>query len=136
MKRIFLTSGLVLCMACPAFATNPTGGSATTDIPANSNGNNLCVVGTLGTANNGDTTAFAAKWISNYTTISLDVNTEQNGAASNASVAQNPLYADRSDETKMYTDIDGNGTLVNPVNVGSEILSTIPLIVEQNLLWP
>ena len=36
MKRLFLTSGLVLCMACPAFATNVTGIG------------NECVQGTLG----------------------------------------------------------------------------------------
>ena len=102
-------------MACPALAT--------TNIPANSNGNGLCVVDTLGVAGNGDISNFQAKWTLNYSTINLDMTTADGALTSDATVSPNPLYADRADSTKMYTDIDNHDTLISPVNVSSQIVT-------------
>lgn len=60
MKRIFLTSGLVLCMACPALATNVTGQG------------NECVVGTIGVSDPGSTANLQAQWHPNKSTITFD----------------------------------------------------------------
>lgn len=51
MKKIFLTSGLVLCMACPAFAT---------DITGTGNNGNECVESILGV--DSGTASIEAKW--------------------------------------------------------------------------
>ena len=80
MKKIFLTSGVVLCMVCPAFATGVNGA---TDIPAMTGNQPTtsanCVVGTLGTSNNGDTTNFKAIWTANMYEITLDKNDTHHG---------------------------------------------------------
>jgi len=68
MKRIFLTSGLVLCMACPAFAADPTGfGSTTTG-----NQPGACVNDTIGTYS--VSTKLVAQWADDYAVMALDEN--------------------------------------------------------------
>lgn len=57
MKKIFLTSGLVMCMACPAFATNVSGTG------------NECTVDVLGVSNQGDTANIDATWTPKQYTI-------------------------------------------------------------------
>ena len=66
MKRIFLTSGLVLCMACPAFA-DPTAtfGGATS-------GSSTCTQPQLGTYSGPAT--LKAIWATAYTTMTLNEN--------------------------------------------------------------
>lgn len=80
MKRIFLTSGLVLCMACPAFATNPTGfpigtgqGEYTAETLADGETvAGACVNDVIGTfANN---TTLKAKWEAVFGVMALNEN--------------------------------------------------------------
>ena len=66
MKRIFLTSGLVLCMACPAFAVENDNG---VDIASGST-NESCVYNTLEGYNG--TSTFTAQWTSVWHKIELD----------------------------------------------------------------
>ena len=75
MKRIFLTSGIIVCMACPAFAVsdNLTGSGEE------------CVIEDLGTATDGDTVQVEAKWAANISgAITLDSNRYASSAAETA----------------------------------------------------
>jgi len=126
MKKIFLTSGLVLCMACPAFAGNPTGGSATTDIDANAE-TGSCVIGTLGTDQDNYETTFTAKWNENFNEITMDENTANGGLASPA-ITPDPLYAVNG-ISAVWTQKDNNNNFVDAnkkVLNDTGVLSQIP----------
>ena len=112
MKRIFLTSGLVLCMACPAFATNVTGTG------------NECVVGTLGVSE-GDA-QLRAIWTAAYATITLDENTV-NGGLATPLAAPDPLYA-VSGQSAKWVALDNDSNLVdaNKKVANQSILTTPP----------
>ena len=74
MKKLFLTSGIIACMACPAFAeistTNGAGFPATNGTVTD-NGVGDCVQPTIG-AFSGSTT-LTAKWIANEYEIDLRI---------------------------------------------------------------
>ena len=134
MKKIFLTSGLVLCMACPAFATPLNG---TTAIPATDSNDNpvttaMCVDETLGTASNGYITTFVARWINNIGTITLDSDyyanggntatyTTANGDNGLVGSSPNPVYSKYADGMYQYFDSNtGNVTMqISNVSVPS-----------------
>ena len=71
MKKIFLTSGLVLCMACPAFAA-PLGDIGTDNYLVGTNQLADCTEPTLGSYTG--PVVLEAKWVSNQATITLDDN--------------------------------------------------------------
>ena len=104
MKKIFLTSGLVLCMACPAFAADP--GDHTVANIADTNNESVgpasCVEGVLETSTAGATVNFGAMWTANYNTISLDVSTAD-GAATGTSVNPTQIFGINGDTSDVYT---------------------------------
>lgn len=150
MKRIFLTSGIIACMACPAFAVGDgfvetsvdvtTSGGVTTfsanttgtgnlgangSYPAYSaqNVENACVQEIVGVTH-GETT-LRAKWTSNYCDINLDHNSAANGYADDGSDF-NPitLYGINGNTTNIYTSLDANGTLTGAKVVNNALFAT------------
>ncbi len=75
MKRIFLTSGLVLCMACPAFA----------DVTA---GANQCIQSNIGVSQG--STNLKANWTVNYEAMTLNENDGTTTAAGGVTGDQRP----------------------------------------------
>ena len=122
MKRIFLTSGLVLCMACPAFAdlTAPTtqypNGTVEGSDPVSTP---TCQYPTLEGYNG--TSTFTAKWTALYQTITLDKNvgtTAATGGLSTENLTPATLYS-VPDDSHVWTGLDGNQNLTgNTGNVG------------------
>ncbi|MBR6009876.1 MAG: InlB B-repeat-containing protein [Alphaproteobacteria bacterium] len=117
MKKIFLTSGIILCMACPAFAET---GFSTTDIENGTevaNGIEIagaCVEPKLGVYSGSVT--LRAKWQGVYKTITLNsnVDTSAGGVVANPST----LYITDGDNNQklLYTSLT-NGTLGDQVNI-------------------
>ena len=111
MRKIFLTSGLVVCMACPAFAdltaqqtVESTGAAATCQYPT--------LEGYNGTS------TFTAKWTPTYKTIILDKNvgtTAATGGLSTESLLPTPLYSVPTD-SHVWTDLDANENLIGGTN--------------------
>lgn len=101
MKKIFLTSGLVVCMACPAFADV---------ITKSENGN--CVVGVLGVSEQGSTATLEAQWdaiISGAITLngkryaqSTDDSADEQNPMTNAQTATSTVYSQY--DTGMFSD--------------------------------
>ena len=88
MKRIFLTSGLVLCMACPAFADLDANGN----VSGTQNGAD-CTEPTLGGTTGSST--FTAKWTDITHTITLNDSSAVNyGAPATTNVDPTVLYAE------------------------------------------
>ncbi len=108
MKKIFLTSGIVLCMACPAFAAVNDG---VANIAGNANSAN-CVIGTLETSAPGSTANFTALWTPHEGEVDLDSSyTRTNNCNSTVTYADadtaatpDPLY------TKYGTGVYGEST--------------------------
>jgi len=95
MKRIFLTSGLVLCMACPAF-----GGGFTSSQTGTITGG--CVDTNLDTTTG--PVQLRASWTNKYSTIDLN-NNDTNGHAADAgavSASPDPLYGIYQDTNAVY----------------------------------
>lgn len=117
MKKIFLTSGVILCMACPAFAET---GFSTADIESGeevANGIEIagaCVEPKLGVYSGSVT--LRAKWQGVYKTITLNsnVDTSAGGVVANPST----LYITDGDNNQklLYTSLT-NGTLDDQVNI-------------------
>lgn len=108
MKKLFLTSGIIACMACPAFATPTAYTGDATGFSAGQGGttvDNSCVIGVLGTATNGDTSNMEAQWTPQYHRIVLDVNSA-NGAASGTTVNPTPLWSEHG-TSGVYTSRTG-----------------------------
>ena len=94
MKKLFMTSGVILCMACPAFAAHditPLGKDAeNTDVTANCTNTYLdSYTGPV---------SLEAKWNPNIGTITLDSkryanNGDTTGTAATQAVTQTPLYS-------------------------------------------
>ena len=104
MKRIFLTSGLVVCMACPAFA-DLTAQQTVNGDPA------TCQYPTLEGYNG--TSTFTAKWTPTYQTITLDKNvgtSAATGGLSTESLLPTPLYSVPND-SHVWTGLDANENL-------------------------
>lgn len=119
MKRIFLTSGLVLCMACPAFAdlTAPTeqypNGTVVGTDPVETP---ECTEPTLQGYNG--TSTFTAKWSPTYKTITLDKNvgtSAETGGLSTESLLPTPLYSVPTD-SHVWTGLDGDENLTGGQN--------------------
>ena len=127
MKKIFLTSGLVLCLACPALAAS----DITTDINETTGAYKLasgadatCQEPTLGVTSGSQ--KFYAKWKSKWHTIALNVNAA-GGAAAGASVLPTTLYSvNDANSTKIYTGIDEYGDLLDGVAATEDLLTTNP----------
>lgn len=96
MKKIFLTSGIVLCMACPAMA----------DLTPLTNGSEQCVSGVLGTSTAGDNVQFQAKWTAHTATISLDSKLYKDGA--NQTITNGRDAATASSPSPVYTVYGGD----------------------------
>ncbi len=71
MKKLFLTSGIIACMACPAFA-DPAGFPATNGATAAGAGTEACVQPTIGVYENN--TTMVAQWVANYGVMKLNEN--------------------------------------------------------------
>ena len=128
MKKIFLTSGVILCMACPAFAT----GFDTSAIEEGTpilDGNNEqigtriadgCVQPNLGVYSGSVT--LRAMWRAAYNTITLDSNLTPD--AGGRSAAPSPLYASNG---SLWQGQDQSGTLTGQVSSGQTPFTTTPL---------
>lgn len=99
MKRIFLTSGLVLCMACPAFAETSFGGATSGSMDTG------CIQTNLGVYN-GPTT-LKAKWDAKTYKLTYVPNTPSTTAASGNTVSGMPVS------------LEQNVTYDDPYNVAS-----------------
>ena len=139
MKKIFLTSGLVLCMACPAFATDPipTFNNATGPV-AN---NDYCDNDNLGTY---DTSAtLRAIWQEDFGAMTLNSNTGTNTQAVGGSTAADydlwltpydstehsgtgvykRTLVDANDTSKgyTYTAVEANESVLDELPVGNQV---------------
>ena len=113
MKKIFLTSGLVLCMACPAMAETP-------DLeydngvwsPAMGENNTNCVDTYLGTSSDGATVAFDPKFEANTYTITYYGGTAKNGSVTrpvSGSVNQSIVFDETGQTVKANAGEGGTG---------------------------
>ena len=106
MKKLFLTSGIIACMACPAFAdpVTPTGfpGAGDPIVVPSGPQTGACVEGVLGTTS-GDV-QLQAQWDAVWHTITLNVNSA-NGGSTNG--APTPMYSIEGDNT-VYRTRTGN----------------------------
>lgn len=146
MKKIFLTSGVILCMACPAFADITPAVPASNGEPAQAGnigntgnglvypkGNNAaatvsdisgatiadaCVYDTLG-VHSGSTT-LRAVWRAIYNTITLNSNLSGDGTAA----APATLFASGG---SLWQSQDGSGNLEDEVAEGDLVFTTTPL---------
>lgn len=126
MKRIFLTSGVILCMACPAFAT-ASWDSATSGQQANG-----CTQPNLGVYE-GDTT-LSAIWGVNYANMTLNKNigtTAATGGAANTTYAPD-LYLVGGNGVYTRSGNDDTDYVFTKVNAGGTALSTLPAGIDVN----
>ena len=86
MKKLFLTSGIIACMACPAFAAIDTtygAGFPATNGTVTDNGTGDCVNDVIGTYS--ESTTLVAQWIRNYGVMALNENDGSTTAAGGSS---------------------------------------------------
>ena len=151
MKKLFLTSGVLMCMACPTVAdadphgfintsVNKTtsGGTTTyTAAPANNAANptppsemttktvqNACVIDIIG-VDTSTTTTLEAKWAKNWWTISFDErigNAQATGGKSGTTTTPDPVYAINGD-AKVYKQQNGTTTDGNPIFAAADGIS-------------
>ena len=113
MKRIFLTSGLVLCMACPAFADLNASG-AVSDITGHVGDAASCQYPTL--EGYSGTSTFTAKWTQTYQTITVNSNTGSTSATGGVdTLTPTTLYSVPGDSL-VWTGLDANGNLTGGTN--------------------
>lgn len=117
MKRIFLTSGLILCMACPAFADLDANGNVVGTDPAEAAD---CTEPTL--AGTTGTSTFTALWNHISHQIDLNVNSATNyGAPSTSGVSPTVLFSEYGQNGTMYWTRTGSGTAQDPFYYSSPI---------------
>ena len=125
MKRIFLTSGLVLCMACPAFADLDANGNVSgTQTAANCTEPTL--EGTTGTS------TFTAQWTPITHTVTLDASSATTyGGPATTNVNPTVLYSEYGQNKHMYTTMTGEGNAaqftgeITPLT--TDVISTDPV---------
>ena len=136
MKRIFLTSGLVLCLACPAFAVDPDITAPTTEhehgMVVSNQGDPSCQYPTLEGYNG--TSTFTAIWNPIWHTITLeeddyDATSNPTGVGNPATAANaspSPLYSIQGDANVYQTisGTQGNETFSSPIAANGTVLST------------
>ena len=139
MKKIFLTSGIILCMACPAFAditpnnvaytANPAEGAHNNSYPAGPGDthptaeqfsgaivDNACVEPVLGTYSG--STTLRAIWEAVYNTITLNSNLAEGGDGTPADPTTLYVTAGAAYKTTEFT---------NPISAGSSPFTVAPL---------
>ena len=129
MKRIFLTSGLVVCMACPAFAdltaagkVDPSGDDATCQYPT--------LEGYNGTS------TFTAKWTPTYQTITINSNTGTTAATGGVDTLTPQTLYSVPGTSLVWTGLDTTtGNLIggtNDAGIGASglVLSNNPMVSE------
>jgi len=104
MKKIFLTSGIIVCMACPAFATGFNTDPYDTD-PQELTQPGACVENVLGVTEG--STVLQARWNGIYHTLTLDTNTAANGWDGTSSVDPTSVYTIEG-QTGIYEITSGN----------------------------
>ena len=128
MKRIFLTSGLIVCMACPAFADllqnqtiDPSGDAATCQYPT--------LEGYNGTS------TFTAKWTPTFKTITIDSNIGTTSATGGVdTLTPQTLYSVPGDSL-VWTGKDANDNLTGGTNnagIGAAglVLTNNPMVTQ------
>lgn len=128
MKKLFLTSGIIACMACPAFA-DPTGFAPINGTTVTNPVADACVEGVLG-ATSGDV-QLQAQWQANFTAINLDKNTDNGGNSSAANIDPAQLWAVIGSNGGVYDTYSGtigqaDFTPVRKVNSNGTIGMTAP----------
>lgn len=132
MKKLFLTSGIIACMACPAFA-DPTGFQGTGTMPnitvPTGSQAGACVEDVLG-ALTGDV-QLQAQWQANFTAINLDKNTANGGDSTAAAIDPAQLWAVIGSNGGVYDTYSGiigqaNFTPVRKVNSAGTIGMSAP----------
>lgn len=119
MKRIFLTSGLVLCMACPAFAANVTG-----------NGNE-CVENILGASENGADVQLRATWTGNYDPMTLNENegnTTATGGATPTDELPDDLFLVGGEGVYRRSGTSDDNYVFTKLTAGEAALGATPII--------
>ena len=106
MKKIFLTSGLVLCLACPALATTDISGSANSA---------SCVEDTLGV--DSGSTSFEAKWTAKTYNITYGCGTGT-GTTSVTGNPEHPIYGETYIFPSLATGCSKTGYHVTSWNCG------------------
>ena len=123
MKRIFLTSGLVLCMACPTFAE----GNVFTATSGTLAGE--CDVDALGTSTDGANVQLSAIWTNAYNTIDLDENVDNGGIdrSETGQIAPDPIYS-VAGTSAVWTQKDSHNNFVdaNKKVQGEVVVSSLP----------
>lgn len=118
MKRIFLTSGLVLCMACPAFAIGPSG-----------NGSGQCTTANLGTSTDGANVQLSAIWNDAYNTIDLNENVANGGIDRSVTgqIVPDPIYS-VAGTSAVWTQKDDNNNFVDTYkkSTGDLVVTALP----------
>ena len=125
MKKIFLTSGIIACMACPAFA-DPTGFAANAgNASTTTNVANACTMAIIGVDQGA--TNLRAKWTQTFKEITLSNNAINKGYGNVTGVSPAKLYGVPGD-TKVYNAKDGNGNLSGGQGTtGTTLLSQTPV---------
>ena len=118
MKKLFLTSGIIACMACPAFAAGE--GFTTSEIAAGTENQTThettiaaaCVSDQIGVTS--ESTTLVAQWTKNWYNIALDSNLAQSGVTTSGTAAQtSPIYAVVGEG--VYRDKDNGGNFSTPI---------------------
>lgn len=113
MKKLFLTSGVIACMACPAFATQNPSFSSITSGTANDD----CVYDEIGSYS--DSATLYAIWQNDIGVITLDDNsTNYFGGAYTTQGDRHTLYGS---STAVFTTQTGQGTTQDPYEYSGNV---------------
>ena len=133
MKKIFLTSGIIVCMACPAFAAGSgfPADAQTGTVPSGVQAD-ACVEPTLGVYEGA--TTLSAIWDANYAEMTLNKNigtTATTGGAENTTYAPDLFLVGGDGVYTRSGDDDSNYTFTK-VNANAALLTTLPTGINVN----
>ncbi len=139
MKRIFLTSGLVLCMACPAFAdlTAPIENHSNGVVSGTENSQNpidpTCQYPTLEGYNG--TSTFTAKWTPVFKTITIDSNIGTTSTTGGVTTLTPQTLYSVPGNSLVWTGKDANDNLTggtNDAGIGAAglVLTNNPMVTQ------
>ena len=108
MKKLFLTSGIIACMACPAFANPAVSGFDTTQSNANSTStaSGECVSTSIGTTH--DSATLVAQWIENFHVMELNENDGNQSAAQGGATGATYDTSEPSNDNLWLTPYDSS----------------------------
>ena len=129
MKKLFLTSGIIACMACPAFANPAVSGFDTTQSNANSTStaSGECVSTSIGTTH--DSATLVAQWIENFHVMELNENDGNQSAAQGGATGATYDTSEPSNDNLWLTPYDsstneGGGVYTRANNPNGAVITT------------